>query len=76
MEDFDPAPEYELPEEILDNIENSFEEAVSYFGVQAAGGKVSNDDMLTMYGFYKQATEGPCSKPRPGILDRVGRAKW
>eukprot|EP00884_Botryococcus_braunii_P008846 jgi/Botrbrau1/17963/Bobra.50_1s0055.1 len=76
MGDFDIAEEPDLPDEVVSNLDKSFEEAVSYFGVQAAGGKVSTDDMLTMYGFYKQATEGPCSKPRPGIFDRTGRAKW
>lgn len=76
MGDPNVSLEIELPDGILNNTEKSFGEAVSYFGVQAAGGKVSNEHLLTMYGFYKQATEGPCSKPRPGIFDRVGRAKW
>ncbi|KAK0136166.1 Acyl-CoA-binding domain-containing protein 5A [Merluccius polli] len=36
----------------------------------------SNDMMLKFYSFYKQATLGPCSIPRPGFWDAVGKAKW
>jgi acyl-CoA-binding protein len=76
MGDLDLDMELEVPEEVTENLEKSFEEAVSYFGAQASAGKVPDDDMLTMYGFYKQATEGPCTKHRPAFFDRVGRAKW
>ncbi|KAK7124033.1 hypothetical protein R3I93_022211 [Phoxinus phoxinus] len=36
----------------------------------------SNDMMLKFYSYYKQATQGPCSIPRPGFWDPVGKAKW
>ncbi|XP_026035856.1 acyl-CoA-binding domain-containing protein 5A isoform X1 [Astatotilapia calliptera] len=36
----------------------------------------SNDMMLKFYSYYKQATVGPCSIPRPGFWDVVGKAKW
>ncbi|CAD6997761.1 acyl-CoA-binding domain-containing protein 5A [Ceratitis capitata] len=32
--------------------------------------------MLKFYGYYKQATEGPCHQKRPGFWDVVGKAKW
>lgn len=35
-----------------------------------------NDVKLKLYGFYKQATIGPCNAEKPGALDFVGRAKW
>ena len=35
----------------------------------------SNDQLLDLYGFYKQATEGDVSGDRPGMLDLKGRAK-
>ena len=31
---------------------------------------------LKFYGYFKQATMGPCSQPRPGFWDVKGRAKW
>jgi acyl-CoA-binding protein len=39
----------------------------------------SQDQKKTLYGLFKQATEGPMDidhRPRPGIFDPVGRAKW
>lgn len=36
----------------------------------------SNDDLLELYAFYKQATAGDVSGSRPGMLDMKGRAKY
>lgn len=36
----------------------------------------SNDDLLELYAFYKQATVGDVSGSRPGMLDLKGRAKY
>jgi len=36
----------------------------------------SNDDLLELYAFYKQATTGDVSGSRPGMLDMKGRAKF
>jgi len=36
----------------------------------------SNDQLLDLYGFYKQATEGDVTGSRPGMLDLKGRAKY
>jgi acyl-CoA-binding protein len=36
----------------------------------------SNDDLLALYAFYKQATSGDVSGSRPGMLDLKGRAKF
>ncbi|CAH1242033.1 ACBD5 [Branchiostoma lanceolatum] len=36
----------------------------------------SHETMLTFYGYYKQATIGPCDISRPGFWDVVGKAKW
>jgi len=38
--------------------------------------KTSNDQKLSFYAFFKQATVGPCSGPKPGFLDFEGKAKW
>jgi len=35
----------------------------------------SNDQLLALYGLYKQATEGDVKGTRPGMLDPKGRAK-
>ncbi|CAM9427000.1 unnamed protein product, partial [Phaeothamnion confervicola] len=40
------------------------------------GPKLSNEQRLRVYAFYKQATLGDCLIQRPSVLDIVGRAKW
>ena len=35
-----------------------------------------NQVKLQIYGLFKQATTGPCDKPKPGMMDFVGKAKW
>ena len=36
----------------------------------------ATDELLTLYGLYKQATVGDVSGTRPGMLDFKGRAKY
>ena len=36
----------------------------------------SNEDLLELYAFYKQATAGDVSGSRPGMMDFKGRAKY
>lgn len=44
--------------------------------VERLASRPSNDQLLELYGLYKQATEGDVSGARPGLLDLKGRAKW
>ena len=36
----------------------------------------SNDQLLELYAFYNQATDGDATGSRPGMLDLKGRAKF
>ncbi|KMT11482.1 hypothetical protein BVRB_5g108060 [Beta vulgaris subsp. vulgaris] len=36
----------------------------------------TNEDLLIIYGLFKQATCGDVNTSRPGIFDQKGRAKW
>lgn len=36
----------------------------------------SNDELLELYGLYKQATAGDATGPRPGLLSPRDRAKF
>jgi len=38
--------------------------------------KPSDNDLLALYGLFKQATVGDCNTSKPGIFDPKGRAKW
>ena len=44
--------------------------------VEKLPSRPSNDQLLDLYGLYKQATEGDVSGSRPGLLDLKGRAKY
>ncbi|XP_034039611.1 enoyl-CoA delta isomerase 2, mitochondrial [Thalassophryne amazonica] len=35
-----------------------------------------NEVKLKIYALFKQAIQGPCNTPKPGILDFVNKAKW
>ncbi|KAJ8418709.1 hypothetical protein AAFF_G00002080 [Aldrovandia affinis] len=35
-----------------------------------------NEVKLKIYALFKQATQGPCSTPKPGMLDFVNKVKW
>jgi diazepam-binding inhibitor (GABA receptor modulating acyl-CoA-binding protein) len=37
---------------------------------------LSNDKMLNLYKYYKQATVGDINTDRPGMFDPQGRYKW
>ena len=36
----------------------------------------SNEELLDLYGFFKQATVGDVNTDRPGMFDLKGKAKW
>lgn len=36
----------------------------------------SDEDMLELYGLYKQSIVGDCNTAKPGLLDFKGKAKW
>ncbi|MCF6317840.1 MAG: acyl-CoA-binding protein [Proteobacteria bacterium] len=38
--------------------------------------KPTDDDLLTLYSFYKQATDGDVTGDRPGFFDFAGGAKF
>lgn len=44
--------------------------------VEGLSTRPSNDELLQLYGLYKQATEGDVAGSRPGMLDLKGRAKY
>lgn len=38
--------------------------------------KPTDNEMLELYGLYKQATVGDVNTARPGMFDMTGKAKW
>jgi len=52
----------------------SFEESVDK--VKNLKETPSDNDLLELYGFYKQAIVGDVNTAKPGFLDFKGKAKW
>jgi len=64
---------YKMP-----TVEERFQAAVNVIKGLPKNGpyQPSNEMMLKFYGYYKQATEGPCTQRKPPFWDIVGKAKW
>ncbi|CAH2240894.1 jg9631 [Pararge aegeria aegeria] len=61
-------------EESLSSLEKSFNEASNH--VRKITSKLNNNQLLELYGLYKQSTEGKCNTSKPSWLDGKGRKKW
>jgi diazepam-binding inhibitor (GABA receptor modulating acyl-CoA-binding protein) len=58
----------------MSDIKDFFKDACEQ--AKGFGEKLSNNEKLTLYKYFKQATEGKCSIERPGMFDPRGQAKW
>ena len=58
----------------MSDLEQLFEKAQK--DVKTLSAKPSDDDMLTLYSIFKQATDGDVTGDRPGFFDFVGGAKY
>ncbi|KAF7992181.1 hypothetical protein HCN44_001506 [Aphidius gifuensis] len=56
------------------SLEENFQKAAE--DVKNLKGKPSDEDLLEIYGYYKQATIGDCNTDKPGFFDMKGKAKW
>ncbi|XP_050422864.1 acyl-CoA-binding protein homolog [Adelges cooleyi] len=52
----------------------SFEESVEK--VKDLKQTPSDQDLLELYAYFKQASVGDCTTAKPGFLDFKGKAKW
>lgn len=44
--------------------------------IQSRASKLDNDTLLSLYGYYKQATEGACNTSKPSWYDMKAKTKW
>lgn len=58
----------------MSNLAEAFEKAQN--DVKTLSEKPSDNDLLTLYSFYKQATDGDVTGERPGFFDFAGGAKF
>ncbi|XP_047516494.1 acyl-CoA-binding domain-containing protein 6 [Pieris napi] len=67
-------PDSDFSEDDQSPLEVSFNKASDH--VRKITTKLNNNQLLELYGLFKQSTEGKCNIPRPGWLDGKGRKKW
>lgn len=58
----------------MSDLETQFKTAAAE--AQNLAKRPNNDDLLKLYAYYKQATQGEAAGKRPGFTDPVGRAKF
>ncbi len=58
----------------MSNLTDAFEKAQN--DVKTLSTKPSDDKLLALYSFYKQATDGDVTGERPGFFDFAGGAKF
>lgn len=64
----------DLEELGISDIEDDFNKAANH--VQKLAASTDTKTLLTLYGYYKQATEGPCNTPKPSWYDMKAKSKW
>jgi len=57
-------------------MENSIQFINASNTIKNINGNMTNDELLFLYGLYKQATVGNINITRPNFLDMKGGAKW
>jgi diazepam-binding inhibitor (GABA receptor modulating acyl-CoA-binding protein) len=63
-----------MPAKKAKSVADQFKDAKAR--VEKLPSRPSNDQLLDLYGLYKQATDGDVSGERPGMFDLKGRAKY
>jgi len=58
----------------MDNLQEQFEKSVSLLRNKSS--PTSQDDLLILYGLYKQITIGDCFIPQPWSVQIESRSKW
>ncbi len=58
----------------MTTLQEQFEQAQK--DVKTLTTRPSNEDLLSIYGYFKQATEGDNDTKKPGIFDIKGQFKW
>lgn len=67
-------PDSDFSDDDQTPLDISFNQAAGH--VRKLTSKLDNNQLLELYGLFKQGTEGKCNTPKPGWLDGRGRRKW
>ncbi|XP_072942618.1 uncharacterized protein [Epargyreus clarus] len=67
-------PDSDFSDEDQSPLDVSFNKASNH--VRKLTASLNNNQLLELYGLYKQSTEGKCNTTKPGWFDGKGRKKW
>ncbi|XP_015515403.1 acyl-CoA-binding protein homolog [Neodiprion pinetum] len=56
------------------SLDEKFQSAAA--AVKTLTKRPTDEELLELYAFFKQAIEGDNKTPKPGMLDLKGKAKW
>lgn len=59
----------------MSDLQASFDQAVEDARTKLPS-SLNNAEKASLYGLFKQATEGPCTGERPGVFSQVARYKY
>lgn len=71
-----PIEAIDVPDAQDIDVDQAFESAAHRVAACVTSAELSSDSQLSLYGLYKQSTEGPCTTFRPTFFDVKARAKW
>ena len=57
-----------------DSLTETFNQAANH--LQNLLPNLDNQTLLTLYGYYKQGSHGPCTTPKPSWYDMKAKSKW
>ncbi|KAI4498980.1 hypothetical protein M0802_005846 [Mischocyttarus mexicanus] len=56
------------------SLDEQFKEAEE--AIKTLTKRPTDEELLEVYAYFKQATIGDCNIPKPGLFDVKGKAKW
>ncbi|KAL0820744.1 hypothetical protein ABMA28_006565 [Loxostege sticticalis] len=67
-------PDSDFSDDDQSPLDIAFSEAADH--LRKITNRLDSNQLLELYGLFKQGTEGKCNTPKPGWLDGRGRRKW
>lgn len=58
------------------DVDERFSAATEHIAAVAGSGRLGSKALLSLYGLYKQGTEGPCTAARPSFFYQTALSKW
>ena len=75
-EDSSVSADSELQDLQDDDVDERFSAATEHVAAVAGSGRLGSKALLSLYGLYKQGTEGPCTAARPSFFYQTALSKW